>query len=110
MYTHIPDHDQLVTLAQENPERLEQLRQSWVNDIIESAPEETRRRLRGLQFQIDCKRELHSSPLGACLEISRMMQESLGKLNKLMNHQTDQTEQQPEGDKPATVLAFPSAG
>lgn len=107
MKTYLPSHDQLSAIAQSDPAQLEKLRKILIEEVIESAPEETRRRLRGLQFQIDCCRKLHTNPMGACVEISRMMYESLSKLNKLMNESTAADQNQSE---PATVIAFPSAG
>ncbi len=109
MTTKLPTHDQLAALAEKNPERLEELREIWVNEIIDSAPAELRRRLRGLQFQIDCKRKMHSNPMGACVEISKMMYDSLHKLNRIMNGKTDSNTHINTSDT-ATVLAFPTAG
>ena len=107
MSTKIPTHDELVTLAQEDPEQLEELREKWINDVIDGAPEELQRRLRGLQFQIDCKRRLHNNPMGACVEISKMMYESLSELNRTMNGLSSSEQKNIET---ATVLAFPTAG
>ena len=108
MQSEIPNHDQLVELAKSDPDRLEALRQTWVDEVIESAPEDTRKRLRGLQFQIDCQRRLHSSPMGACLEISRMMHESLNRLHNLLVNDRSEPEANHNVES-ATVLAFPSA-
>jgi len=68
--------DELLAMAQE-PERLEAYRQKEVRCIIEQAPDEIRRRLQGLQFQIDAHRSLHNdNPIGACVQLSKMMHES----------------------------------
>jgi hypothetical protein len=72
---------QLIELAKNNPKELERLRLQEIEELIGNAPEHMRTRLRGLQFQIDCKRRLHKNPLGACVEISRMMLDSLQNLN-----------------------------
>lgn len=105
MKSQLPSHEQLATLAKDNPEKLEALREQWINEIIESAPEEVQRRLKGLQFQIDCQRKLHKSPMGACIAISRMMNESLNQLNILMNKgRSERTEEKHE----ATIHRFPS--
>lgn len=101
-------HEQLAKIAKEDPERLEQIRQDLINELIESVPEHRQKRLRGLQFQIDCQRKLHSSPMGACIAISRMMHESLHRLNDLLNAQDEQA---PEPSiEPAKVLRFTTAG
>lgn len=89
MNTPLPSHDTLSLLAKEDPERLEQLRAGWIEELISSAPEDMRRRLRGLQFQIDSHRRLHTNPLGACVEISKMMYDSLSRLNKLIHDGED---------------------
>ncbi len=76
-----PDFEELRYLAENSPDKLENLRQRQVQAIIDRAPAAYRRRLRGLQFQIDCQRKLHSTPLGSCIAISKMMHESLQRLN-----------------------------
>lgn len=85
MYSTLPSFDELKKLAQENPEELERFRQQQVNAIIESAPEHLRRRLKGIQFQVDCRRKLHKSAMGSCISISKMMQDSVKQLNEVLN-------------------------
>ena len=77
----LPSFDELMKLAQQDPDKLESLRQSWVEDIIESAPEVFQRRLRGLQFQIDMEREKASNPVSSCVKISQMMHEGLSLIH-----------------------------
>lgn len=97
------EFDDLLKLANDNPEHLENWRKQQVESLIDQAPEECQRRLRGLQFQIDCERQKHSSPMGTCVAISRMMYESMDKLNKaLLGEHHDS--QQPE----AEVVPFPA--
>jgi hypothetical protein len=88
--SELPKFDELMKLAQNNPEALEALRQEHVDALINNAPEIDKTRLRGLQFQIDSQRKIHHhSPMGACLKISKMMHESFADLrvhlNKLSN-------------------------
>lgn len=72
--------DELLVMAQD-PERLEAYRQKEVRSIIEQAPDQIQHRLQGLQFQIDAHRALHSdSPIGACVQLSKMMHDSFYKL------------------------------
>ena len=85
MSTHWPTFDELLALAENAPDKLEELRQREITRIIDSAPERLRKRLHGLQFQINCQIELHPTPLGACMAISKMMHESLAKLNDALN-------------------------
>jgi len=99
-----PDFNRLMELARQNPEELEKLRHNHVEAIINAAPEEYRRRLRGLQFHIDCKRRTHKTPLSACIDISNMMHDSLARLNRALNGGY------PEQAAPnsARVLRFPA--
>ncbi|MDN3639764.1 DUF3135 domain-containing protein [Simiduia curdlanivorans] len=89
----LPNFDQLRTLAECEPEALESLRTELINAVIDQANGETKQRLRGLQFQIDAQRQLHKSPLGACIKISRMMTESFHQMIDRLN--------QPDTAKPA---------
>lgn len=81
MMSSYPSFNDLLKLAQENPEALEKFRQEQVELIINRAPVKHRQRLRGLQFQIDAQRARHvNSPMGACLKISQMMHDSFDDL------------------------------
>lgn len=106
------DINQLMKLAEENPDELERLRQREIKQLIDGAPEDMQRRLRGLQFQIDCHRQKHnSSPMGSCMAISRLMIDSLNKLNQALHGTIDDAEQnaKPERKTVASVLSFPTA-
>ena len=114
----LPPFDELVKLAQEDPKALEALRKQHVEQLINSAPEGTQTRLKGLQFQIDAHRAIHTdSPMGACMKISQMMHESFAELRGWLNQISNLNDPlreiasesaQQEGDKIANVLAFPS--
>lgn len=109
MNNKLPTIDQLIELAKNNPEELERLRQRQVNALIASAPEHMQRRLRGLQFQIDCKREIHSSAMGSCLAITRMMMDSLQQLNQALQGLTGEQAPLPQSNtKPSMVIPFPA--
>src|SRR5688572_23385188 len=95
------DVDKLMELAKSNPAELERLRMQEVEKLINNAPEHLRNRLRGLQFQIDCKRKLHPNPLGACIAISRMMMDSLHALSMALHGREAQSPSR------ATVIPFP---
>ncbi|MGH1371087.1 MAG: DUF3135 domain-containing protein [Cellvibrionaceae bacterium] len=81
--------DELMTLAQTDPQALEAYRQQQVKDLLNDAPQHLRSRLEGLQFKIDSQRSLHSSPMGACLKLSQMMQDSFHQLQDLLGDLTD---------------------
>ncbi len=85
MSSTLPDFDTLVHLARTKPEELEQLRIRLCNDLIERAPEASRRRLRGIQFQIDMERRKAANPMAACIRISQMMHASFENLRSALN-------------------------
>lgn len=108
MSTHWPTFDELLALADNAPDKLEELRRREITKIIDAAPESLRKRLQGLQFQINCQIELHPTPLGACMAISKMMHDSLSKLNDALNgsYQDEQAQQKRSNN----VIPFQCAG
>lgn len=98
MQKELPDFDTLMELAKTDPEGLEKLRQEHVAAIINSAPPETRRRLQGLQFQIDAQRRIHSSPMAACIKVSQMMYDSFTNLRYLLNEMSSPNSREPAQD------------
>lgn len=80
------DFDYLSQLYQTDPEKFEALRLQEIENVINSAPEKSQKRLRGIQFQIDSTRSIHkNSSMGACIAISNMMHESFTKLRFHLN-------------------------
>lgn len=106
MSSILPPFEKLAVLAAKNPELLEKLRKKAIENLIDSAPEHTRARLQGLQFQIDCHRRVHKNPLATCLTISRMMHDSLRQLNDALNGTTGSAKEEPTAAK---ILSFPVA-
>ncbi|MCR9279681.1 MAG: DUF3135 domain-containing protein [Pseudomonadaceae bacterium] len=85
MQPSLPEFDVLVDMARNDPERLEALRQSMVQSVIESSSDENmRRRLAGVQFRVDAVRRRATTPLSACIQISEMMCQSLAELHRSM--------------------------
>lgn len=83
MSTRLPAFDVLLDLARNDPEGLEELRQTLTSSVIDAAPTDaTRRRLRGLQFQVDMEREKAKTPLAATIRISELMCQSLAELHR----------------------------
>jgi len=91
MSLELPDFDTLKELAEKNPDALEALRQKHINSLIENAPPQHQQRLKGLQFQIDAQRKIHSTPLAACIKISQMMHDSFHEMRELLNGMADGT-------------------
>ena len=102
----LPSFDELMRLASQEPEKLEDLRKNWVDTTINSAPEPYQRRLRGLQFQIDMERERASNPVSSCIRISQMMHEGLANLREAIN-KTENDNLEEDNEMSAAVIPFP---
>ncbi len=78
--------DKLCELYQTDPEQFEEFRRQEIEKVINSAPESSQKRLRGIQFQVDAKRQINkNAPFVACMEISKMMHESFDELRHNLN-------------------------
>lgn len=86
------DFEELQKLAQDDPDKLEELRIQWCEQIIREAPSAYRRKLRGLQFRIDMERRKAKSPMAACISLSGMMHDSFDRLRYALNEATGATE------------------
>ncbi len=75
----------LMYLGEKDPQLLEQYRCQETEKILNSAPEEHRRKLQGLQFKIDMERRKAKTPMAACLKLAAMMQDSFLKLREALN-------------------------
>jgi hypothetical protein len=65
--------DAWASLARHDPQAFEAARRQVLQSLIESAPITQRRRLEGLQWQIDRERERVDAPLASCIKLSSMM-------------------------------------
>lgn len=73
-------------LFKTDPEKFESLRREKIEEMIQGASESSQRRLKGLQFQIDAKREIYKhKPFVSCIEISKMMHSSFEELRYELN-------------------------
>lgn len=106
MQSEWPNVEQLIALAKNNPDALERFRSQQIEKLIASAPEAMQRRLRGLQFQIDCKRKIHKSSMGACIALSKMMFDSVYELNDALQG-LQQTETTSAARRPRTAAIIP---
>lgn len=98
--------DELKDLAANDPAAFEAYRSAQIEAAIGNAPSHMQRRLRGIQFQVDAQRKIHNSPMGSCVKIYQMMQNSLGELNIMLNQQQEIAH--PEHSNSGKVLSFPS--
>ncbi|MCZ6855935.1 MAG: DUF3135 domain-containing protein [Gammaproteobacteria bacterium] len=112
MKTRLPAFDVLAEMARNDPEGLETLRRSLTEAVIESASnEQTRKRLKGLQFRVDMERQRASTALLAAIRISEMMCRSLADLHRSLvmpfigSGEEQETVDRAPGN--ATVLKFP---
>lgn len=105
------DFDFWMQLAKDDPKAFESTRQEKIEELINRAPRELRRRLRGLQWQVDQARHLAGSPMASCLAISDMMWDSLHQLQQHQSGLSRLQQGQPLPAVPpassATVLNFP---
>ncbi|GAA6152460.1 DUF3135 domain-containing protein [Pseudoteredinibacter isoporae] len=99
--------DELKDLAVNDPAAFEAYRSRQIEATISNAPSHMQRRLRGIQFQVDAQRELHSNPMGSCVKVYEMMQKSLGELSQVLNEQTGKVDVSPApAVENAKVLSF----
>lgn len=103
----LPSFERLREMAIQDPDALERLRQEYIQAAINMAPEAYRHRLKGLQFQIDGQRRVSKNSMSACINISKMMHESLYQLQGFVNGQ-DESKQSVQKDE-AVVLSFPNS-
>lgn len=101
----LPSFEWLRDLAEKDPEALERLRQQYIDDTINEAPEHMRHRLRGLQFQVDGKIRLSKNPMQSCIAISKMMHDSLHQMKNYIEG-ADEGQIEATDAEPATVLTF----
>jgi hypothetical protein len=107
MSDELPGFETLRYLAEHEPEALERLRRRLIEQLIANAPPHARRRLRGLQFQIDARCKLARNPVAACVVVSGMMHETLGHLQQALRDWTAYIEAPPA--PPAKLLQFPAS-
>ena len=68
-------------MARDDPVGYEEFRREIIENFIDNAPERLKPRLRGIQFRVDCLRQLSTSSLGATVRIYELMWGSFLALN-----------------------------
>lgn len=81
----MPDFDTLKRWAATEPELLDALLHQQLEELIAQASPERQRRLRGLQFRIDCQRRLAKNPLDSCIRIVNMMHDAFYSMRSKIN-------------------------
>lgn len=77
----IPCYEILAQLARDDPAAYEKWRREVIEHFIESTPAHLQRRLRGIQFRVECLRRGSRSALGATVKIYSLMWNSFIVLN-----------------------------
>ncbi|WP_395340783.1 DUF3135 domain-containing protein [Ningiella sp. W23] len=81
------DFDRMKELHNSSPEEFEEMRKQLIEQALQKASKKSQKRLRGLQFQIDAKREANKhKPFVSCLEVTKMMHDSFNKMRVHLNH------------------------
>ena len=103
------DFDKWARLAQEDPVAYENMRKKMIQNVIGSASPEVKRRMEGIQWQIDQVRTSSANPMSSCLKISKMMWDNVTGEGGLLDNMRQLTEpgQVPKVDAPkqsATII------
>lgn len=84
--SELPTFDDFVALLASDPEGFEALRTTLIENEIANAPLKDQRRLRGIQFQVDCARRASKNPIASCVKIQKMLHESAEELKSLVQY------------------------
>lgn len=105
--------DDWCKLHQADPQRFESCRLKVLNDMIDSAPTESRARLRGLMFRMEGESRRSRSRLGFNLRLSAMMMEMLddmrAQIHLLCAGDIDDLEKQLLNPESAEIIPFRDA-
>lgn len=71
------DVEEWMHLWEIDPQGAEHRRQREIEELIMSAPEEKRQKLRQLQWRIDMERARHDNPMGRCIALYTMLTDHL---------------------------------
>ena len=77
--------DGWINLHETEPVHFEKCRLKLLNDLVDSAPERSKPRLKGLIFQMDAEYRRAKSQMDYNIRLSSMMMETLGELNYRLN-------------------------
>lgn len=101
--------EEWASLARHDPRAFESARRHVLQSLIESAPVTQRRRLEGLQWQIDRERERADNPMASCIRISSMMWDKVLGEGGLVDNLEQLSGAKPVREQPrreAAVLPF----
>lgn len=103
--------DEWAKMAKEDPCAFENMRKKMIQDVIDATSPEVKKRMQGLQWQIDNIRSTSSNPMASCLKISQMMWDNvLGEDGLLENmHKLNDPDQISKPKQPkvsATIISL----
>ena len=102
--------DGWINLHKSEPERFDKYRRKLLNDLVESAPERSKARLKGLIFQMEAEARRAKSLMAYNIRLAMMMMDTLGELNdqfkQLVADKFPHLKQNQSPAKTATVLSF----
>ena len=98
----LPEFEQLVTLAERDPEAFEKFRQNACQQFIATVPSSHRQRLTAVQHRVETELSRAKTPLAGLLKVSCMMHDSLYELsskwiefNRIAHRPLNSTQVQP---------------
>lgn len=100
------DFERCRELARRDPEAFERWRHEFLEAYINGTSTRCRRRLRGLQWQIDQVRRRASNPISACISLNEMMWDAFAGEHGLA--ETLQHPQQEQARTTARVIPLAS--
>jgi hypothetical protein len=75
----------MIGLYQEDPEAFEKMRAEIIHQVIESLPEEYRRRAYGMQFQLEMRLKRYRDPIDRMNAMISMFWEQFEEFNTVLN-------------------------
>lgn len=102
--TNLPDFNEMARMAKEEPEKLEKIRKNLVDQVIKSAPEENRLKLRGLQNRIDLIKQGSNNNLDSANKLFKEMMSSFDKLNEELNNFSNTQSKPQKNVKPKFII------
>ena len=102
--------DEWVDLHDSEPERFEKYRKKLLNNLVDSAPERSKVRLKGLIFQMEAEAIKSKSQMAYNIRLSSMMidmvEELMCQLSQLVTNNSKIMEQNHPPVKSAIILPF----
>lgn len=90
------DFDEWKNLNEKNPELFDAKRNTWIEEVIDSAPQSYQSGLRKIMSKVDqIKNQSQDDPMQSCEQISEMMVKSLADLKYFLEDLTFSLQKRP---------------